>query len=86
MASCRTLGGDFMRDWLSIAGRRDVAIRALKLAAVVGTILAAINHGDKILGLALDAADTIKIGVTYFVPYCVSTISSVAALRARERK
>ena len=74
-----------MNQWLNIALTRGVVVRALKLAVVVGTVLAAINHGDKILALALNAGDAVKIGVTYFVPYCVSTISSVGAIRAQRR-
>jgi hypothetical protein len=74
-----------MREWLNTAARHDVAVRALKLAVVVGTILAVINHGDKVLALALSSADALKIGVTYFVPYCVSTISSVGALRGQKK-
>ncbi len=74
-----------MREWLNTAARHDVAVRALKLAVVVGTILAVINHGDKVLALALSSADALKIGVTYFVPYCVSEISSVGALRGQKK-
>jgi hypothetical protein len=85
MASCRGSGGAAMSEWLKIALRKDVVVRAVKLAVIVGTILAAINHGDKLLALALSSTDALKIGVTFFVPYCVSTISSTGAIRAQRK-
>lgn len=72
-----------MSDWMELACARGVVVRALKLAIVVGTILAVINHGDKILLGTLSAGDIAKILVTFIVPYCVSTVSSVGALRSR---
>ena len=65
------------------ATQRPIVIRALKVAAVVGTILTAINHGDKLLACALVDGDPIKIAMTYCVPYCVSTYSAASALVAR---
>jgi hypothetical protein len=77
-----------MNEWFAVAGSRSVVMRALKVAIVVGTILAAINHGDKFLvmlldpmSMALTATDLLKIVVTYIVPYSVSTYSSVQAIR-----
>lgn len=82
-----------MNQWLAIAASRSVVMRALKVAIVVGTILGAINHGDKMLlmlldpmSMALTAADLVKIFVTYVVPYSVSTYSSVQAIRALQAK
>lgn len=72
-----------MSDWIELARSHGVVVRALKLAIVVGTILAVINHGDKILLGSLSAGDVVKILVTYIVPYGVSTVSSVGALRGR---
>jgi hypothetical protein len=55
---------------------KNTAIRSLKLALVVGTILVMINQGDRILhGQALD---WFKVILTYLVPYGVSTWTSVA--------
>ena len=70
-----------MKAWLAIAFRRSVGIRALKVAAVVGTLLGAINHWDAVLTGAFTAQIWAQIGLTYVVPYCVSTYSSVQALR-----
>jgi hypothetical protein len=77
-----------MNEWLALAASRSVVTRALKIALVVGTILGAINHGDKLLlmlldpmSMALSAGDLVKIVVTYLVPYSVSTYSSVQTIR-----
>jgi hypothetical protein len=54
-------------------------------ALVVGSVLAAINHGDTILSRSLTATHLWKIGLTYLVPYTVSTLSSVGAIRRMSR-
>jgi hypothetical protein len=71
-----------MRDWLAIAFQKTVVYRSLKMAAVVGTLLVLINHGDSIASGVLTGMQIVKIAVTFLVPYCVSTISSVTAIRA----
>jgi hypothetical protein len=70
-------------EWLRIATERSVVRRALRTMLVVGAILIAINHGDALLHGQVDAARLFRIGLTLFVPYAVSTTSSVAALRSR---
>lgn len=75
-----------MIDWLGIASRRDVVLRGLKVAAIVGTILVAINHGDLLLSGQLDATAAWKIPLTYLVPYCVATYGGVSAIRAIEKE
>jgi hypothetical protein len=62
----------------------DVAVvrRALLFAAVVGLVLIAINHGDAILAGDIGARRWFKMGLTVLVPYAVSTLSSVMAMRA----
>ena len=42
-----------------------------------------INHGDKILSFTLSPTDLAKIALTFCVPYCVSTYSSVLAIKER---
>jgi len=70
--------------FLEAATPKPIVIRALKIGAVVGTILTAINHGDKLLTQSLADGDLMKIAMTYCVPYCVSTYSAASALVARE--
>ena len=68
-------------SWLHDATQRPVVLRALSYALGVGTILIAINHGDALLAGDLDAPRLARMGLTALVPYCVSTASSVGALR-----
>ena len=75
-----------MREWLSLAFSGPVRRRALRIMAVVGAILIAINHGDAILRGEVDAARLARILLTLAVPYIVSTVSSVAAIREMRKK
>jgi len=72
-----------MTSWLRMATERSVVRRALTVTAVVGAILVAINHGDALLRGDVSAGRLLRILLTVSVPYCVSTYSSVGALRAR---
>ena len=71
-----------MAAWLEIALEPAVVRRALAFGVIVGALLIAINHGDAILRGELDAVRAAKMGLTVMVPYLVSTISSVGAIRA----
>jgi hypothetical protein len=70
-----------MKEWLRIAGEASVRRRALRTVAVVGSILITINHGDAILHGEIDRFRLLKMALTLFVPYLVSTFSSVGAIR-----
>lgn len=72
-----------MKGWLQVATLGSVVRRALKFALVVGAILIAINHGDAILNGNVDSTGVAKMVLTVFVPYAVSTASSVSALLER---
>ena len=69
-----------MKEWLSIATRRECIVRGLKVGVLVGTILTAINHGDVILSGQLAPSAAWKIPLTYLVPFCVSTYAGVDAI------
>ena len=69
---------------IEIVTRTDVLIRALKMASIVGVVLAIINHGDHILLGTMTATNWIKVIITFCVPFCVSTISSVLAIRREQ--
>jgi hypothetical protein len=60
-----------------------VVRRALGYAIVVGIILITINHGDAIVRGDVDPTRLLKMALTVCVPYLVSTLSSVQALRGR---
>ncbi len=75
-----------MREWLRVAAEPAVVRRALKYAVVVGAILIAINHGGALLHGAISGDHLLQMGLTVLALYCVSTSSSVGALReARAR-
>ena len=71
-------------DKLSIAlpifFSKPVAKRAFKVAIIVGTMLAFINHGDIILSGKLTSECWIKIICSAFIPYCVSSVTATLAI------
>ena len=68
-----------LRTFISIAMERSTVVRALRIAAIVGTTLVAINQGGKFLSGGVDTGCLISSGLTFVVPYCVSTVSTVLA-------
>lgn len=63
-----------MKTFLRVAVERSTVVMSAKVALVVGTVLAAINYGDRIfLSCDMRAADWVKLAITYCVPYCVAT-------------
>jgi hypothetical protein len=67
--------------WWQLASSAPVVRRALSYAVVVGSVLIGINHGDAILRGELGSVRLLKMGLTLLVPYAVSTLSSVQAMR-----
>jgi hypothetical protein len=55
--------------------------RGLTVAAVVGTLLTAINQGNVILAGDLPAELAGKVPLTYMVPYCVATVGALMNAR-----
>lgn len=74
-----------MKESLRLALESSVVKRALKYAVVVGLILIGINHGDAILRGDLTGSRFFKMALTVVVPYLVSTLSSVGALRQKSK-
>ena len=74
-----------MKTALQLAMSPAVARRALGYAVVVGTILITINQADAILRGEISPTLVLKMGLTVLVPYTVSTLSSVQAIRAASR-
>ena len=75
-----------MKEWLQLAFSGPVRRRALRIMLVVGAILITINHGDAILRGDVDGARLARILLTLAVPYIVSTVSSVAAMREMSKR
>ena len=85
------MGADAPEDvgvpaWLEVATSGPVVRRALLYLLIVGGVLVAINHGDALLRGDIDGVRLFKIMLTPFVPYVVSTLSSVSAIRAAARE
>ncbi|MDX2350562.1 MAG: nitrate/nitrite transporter NrtS [Porticoccus sp.] len=55
----------------------DIRRTAIKVALIVGTLLALINYGDKVLMSTMNTTDWLKLALTYLVPYGVSWYSAV---------
>ena len=68
--------GSKSRAALDLAANRKTITSAAKLALVVSPILVLINQGDSIF--AGRSPDWLKVALTFVVPYCVSTWTSVA--------
>ena len=58
--------------------------KAIYTAAVVGTVLTLINHGDVLVAGAFPMAW--KVALTYCVPYCVTTWGAMTGKRAQWRR
>lgn len=67
--------------FLSIAKNSAVMLTALKVALVVGTILCVINHLPDFMHGSFTGVNLMQIVLTYTVPFCVSTYSSVKMIR-----
>jgi hypothetical protein len=70
-----------MRQTLQLAVRPSVVKRAAKYALIVGSILIAINHSDAIMAGQVSPGRWMRMALTVVVPYVVSTLSSVGAMR-----
>jgi len=66
-----------MKLFLKYATSKKCIQRSLNVSIFVGTILALINHFDAIIHFKFSAIILYQIALTYFVPYAVSTYSTV---------
>jgi len=73
-----------MSEFIKIALQPHVISTAVRVAIVVGTILALINHSSAIFSFSLNKQNIFQIFLTYLVPYGVSTYSSVKAILKKE--
>jgi hypothetical protein len=62
-------------------GHPPLVKRALLTALVIGTVLTAINQLDVILSGGLNARVVLKLGLTYLVPYCVTSWGALGNAR-----
>ena len=69
-----------MSKWQRICDPK-VAGLAFRVALVVGTTLNLIHHFDLLLGAPVTMTTAFQLGLTYLVPYCVSTHGQVFGKR-----
>ncbi|MBA4399049.1 MAG: hypothetical protein D9V45_05895 [Chloroflexi bacterium] len=69
-----------MTTWLKLAFSKWIVHRAGFTALFVGIVLSSINYGDSILNGTVTHAQILRMVLSFFVPYCVSTFSSVSAV------
>ena len=67
-----------LRIFASYAAERRCVLRSLKVALVVGTVLALINHYQTIFSGSLGVTGLVQILLTYAVPYSVATFGSAS--------
>jgi len=75
-----------VNEWLQLARSRPIVHRATKYAIGVGTVLIAINHGDALLHGDVSVGRLLRMILTIFVPYAVSTSSSVGAILEHKKE
>jgi hypothetical protein len=75
-----------MKESFELARDPAVVRRALVCMAVVGAVLITINHGDAIVRGDITPGRLVQMALTLLVPYCVSTASSVGAMRSARRE
>lgn len=69
-----------MKSFLQLCFSKSIMQRAGITALIVGSILIVINHGDALIYGTVDQDRIFKMGITLFVPYLVSTISSASTI------
>jgi hypothetical protein len=74
-----------LSQFLALWFQRATVRRAVTVAMIVGPILTLINQYDAIVSGSFGAKFFFKMGLTFLVPYSVSSYSSVMALRAAQR-
>lgn len=73
-----------MKSFLQYSLEKDTVKRSTKIALVVGTILALLNHYHEIIDLDVSLTAALQMLLTYLVPYSVATYGQVSGKRQRE--
>jgi hypothetical protein len=71
------------REALAVVLYRPHLRKTLWIAAVVGTVLFAINQLDVVLRGAATSVVWLKVALTYLVPFCVSNTGVLIASRRK---
>jgi hypothetical protein len=67
-----------LRIFGGYAGERACVLRSMKVALVVGTVLALINHYGALISGRLGIVELLQILVTYAVPFSVATFGAAS--------
>ncbi|MGI8804629.1 MAG: nitrate/nitrite transporter NrtS [Thermoleophilaceae bacterium] len=70
-----------MRSALRFCARREHLRRTVVIAALVGTLLTAINLGDVIVDGRTTSGTLVKAVLNYLVPFVVSNLGLLSARR-----
>ena len=68
-----------MNEFSQLFWSKEIVKRGLKVAIIVGITLNLINQGDQLCIGNLEQVNWVKFGLTFIVPYFVSTYSSAQA-------
>lgn len=68
-----------MAKFLTIFTDASIRNRALIVASVIGPVLTLINQYDAIVNQGFEGVNFLKVGLTFVVPYLVSSYSSLRA-------
>ncbi|HEV2075794.1 MAG TPA: nitrate/nitrite transporter NrtS [Thermoleophilaceae bacterium] len=74
-----------MRDAARLCLQPRNLRRTLAIAAAVGLVLTAINHGDAILGGTATGATALKAELNFVVPFLVSNLGLLAGRGPAQR-
>jgi hypothetical protein len=73
-------------SWQRLWFSRTILVRALCFAVGIGTLLGLLNHGYAIWQSEMTVGRWASLGLTYLVPYAVSSASAVMQARAMQRR
>ena len=71
------------REATLVLARREYLRRTLVTAAIVGTVLFAINQLDVVIEGRATWVTWVKVGVTYLVPFAVANVGVLIGTRSR---
>ncbi len=72
------------RSLIAYCLERDTLLFSLKMALLIGTLLAAINHGQALLTGRFTAGELLPLCLTYSVPFAVAMYSQAQGKRQRD--
>ena len=73
------------RPLIAYCLERPTLLFSIRMALVVGTLLAVINHGQAIVTGHFTSDRLLPMLLTYCVPFCVSMYSQIQGKRQRDR-